>query len=498
MPVRALIPAFFYFKLLSPTSLQKALSCFFQILIMPQEEIHITDMACELGTKIMIRLSSAMTRKLFDSSSRGLSEILSRAAKSCTRPISPSLVRAWRARKRPKPARIPLWVTCELGRIRGLSPDYLERNVIALSFKRGREIVTPKLPLTVDPVFDSVLIHFYGDGNPSNCRFVQLNEERRKLFIRKIEHIFGKLPTKETCNGVNLPKFVFEIYRWKYEVNFQERRVPNPIYRKNWKHKLACIEAFLLDEGTIDGNSVSFRNTDPLFLKDIRELCIAIGYECSKVSKMGHRANKEVLGFYILSESIPKLYEDVAALEKEFPTLHLGTKQLYLKNLVEILTSHGKRFSLTRSILSILENGPQTTYELSCAAKARHSVILNAMKRLESKRIVHRTRKTEQVTVWELSDFYNNMSAKQKRVIDLSRKNKQVLMYLTINGLVTREILAGGLGINRSNLYENLNLLIQLKLIAKEFDSSGTAWYSSIIGPSEVLHVLNNNKGGGD
>jgi len=464
---------------------------------MAQEKISIDDMAHKLGTKLMVRLSWNMTEKLFNSPSGVLSEILStKAAAYRAHSISPSLIRRWRAHIWPRPVRVPLWVICELGKETCLSPE-MGKEVLALSSKRGREILMPKLPISVDPVFDSVLIHFYGDGAPSNHRFIQLNTERRKLFIQKIEHVFGKLTTKETETGVNLPKAVFEVYKWKYEINFQKRRVPKQIYRKNWKHKLACIEAFLLDEGSIDGNSVSFRNTDPLFLKDIRELCVALGYRCSKVSKMGHRTNKEVLGFYILSESIPKLYEDIAALEKEFPTLHLGTKQLYLKNLVEILTTHGKRFSLNRSTLSILEKGPQTIYGLSCTVKARHSVILNMMKRLENRDIVRRTRKTGRATVWELSDSYKNMSAKQKCVIELSRKNKQVLMYLTTNGPATRGILAKRLGIDRSSLYKNLNPLIQLKLIMKKFDGSGTAWYSSLISPSEVLPVLKNNKGGG-
>lgn len=149
--------------------------------------------------------------------------------------------------------------------------------------------------------------------------------------------------------------------------------------------------------------------------------------------------------------------------------------------MVEILTTHDKRLLLNRSILSILEKGPQTIYGLSCAVKARHSVILNAMNRLENLGIVHHTRKTGRVTVWGPSDFYKNISAKQKRVINLSRKNKQVLIYLTTNGPATRRILAR----------------IQLKLIAEEFDGSGAAWYSSLISPSEVLSVPKKNKGGG-
>lgn len=462
---------------------------------MPQEVIHIANVVDGLGAKVMVKLSPAVTRKLFDLPSRKISEIFSKTAESHKHRVSPSQVRIWRTRNK---SRIPLWVLCELGRRRGWSLDHLEKEIIAISFKKGQEILAPNLPIVIDPVFDSILVHFYGDGNPSNCRFTQLNKERRKLFARKVEHVFGRLLSKKTDYGVNLPKLVFELYRWKYKIDFQKRRVPDQIYRKNWKHKLACIEAFLLDEGTIDSNSISLRNTDPLFLSDIRRLCTAIGYKCSKISKMGHRVNKEVLGFYILSESVPHLYKDVTALEKESPVLHLGVKQLHLKHLVEILTSHGKRYSLNRLILSALERNPRTISQLSLVVKARHSVVLKAIKRLECRGIVYCIGKCGRAMVWGPSNFYKYLSAKQKWIIDLPENSRRILMYLVRNGPATRRTLANELYIDCSNLYKNLNPLMQKKLIVKRFDNSGAAWYSSLIDLSEVLSVTLPKNGGGD
>tara|TARA_Y100000310_G_scaffold200493_1_gene200522 strand:- start:4031 stop:5002 length:972 start_codon:yes stop_codon:yes gene_type:complete len=227
------------------------------------------------------------------------------------------------------PKFIPIWVVLELSKFSKLRLKELEKRIISYrSGGNGKIINNPKLPIKVTPEFDSVVIHLFADGyvnnkinTPSYC---QRNEEDRTLFITKLKNIFGNFEGGLVENKVfRFPKSITFILSYYYKISSyktKESTIPKQISNKSKNYKLACILAFILDEGNIRDCICCF-NTNKVLLSQIRSLFQDCGYECNPLRYGSNR-----YWFSMKNRSINKLHEDIIKIQSSYPTCSLGSK----------------------------------------------------------------------------------------------------------------------------------------------------------------------------
>jgi len=234
------------------------------------------------------------------------------------------------------PKYIPLWCVIELSKIAKLELKRIEEHIIGYrSGTRGKIINNPKLPILVTPEFDSIIIHLFGDGyvnnkimTPSYC---QKNEEDRILFIKKLTNTFGSFEGNLQEGKVfRFPKAITRILSRYYNISSymsKDAIIPFDILNKNKNHKLACILAFILDEGGIR-DIISCFSINKNLLSQIRSLFQDCGYKCNII-----RYYNGCYCFTMKNNSVNKLYKDINKLKTLYPTCNLGTKFVKLQNL---------------------------------------------------------------------------------------------------------------------------------------------------------------------
>ena len=237
------------------------------------------------------------------------------------------------------PKFMPVWVIIELSNIAKINLKGTEKNIISYrSGKNGKIVYNPRLPINVTPEFDSIIIHLFADGyvnnkimTPSYC---QKKESDRFLFIKKLNNVFGDFEGNLQEEKVfRFPKAITRILSHHYKIESymsKDAVIPNIILQKNKNHKLACILAFILDEGNIKGviSCFSINNT---LLSQIRGLFQDCGYNCNSIKYGSGRYY-----FCMKNQALNKFYYDINKLNNSYPTCSLGTKferlhKLYLK-----------------------------------------------------------------------------------------------------------------------------------------------------------------------
>ena len=234
------------------------------------------------------------------------------------------------------PKFIPLWAVVELKRHTKIKLEVLEKEIIGYkSGTRGKIISNPKLPIRINPEFDSLIIHLFADGyvnnkisSPSYC---QKNEGDRELFINKLKNSFGDFKGTLVENKViRFPKVITRILSNHYNIPSymsKEAVIPKEILDKNKKYKLACIIAFILDEGNIKDCICCF-STNKIMLSQIRQLFQDCGYECNPI-----RDSSKVSWFGMKNRFVNEFYRDIIKFKELYPNCSLGTKNERLHRL---------------------------------------------------------------------------------------------------------------------------------------------------------------------
>lgn len=283
------------------------------------------------------------------------------------------------------PKLMPLWVVLELSKIVEISSEELHNSIISYrSGGSGGVIITPKLPIKITPELESIIFHIFGDGSAGNFTpsFCQKDETANRQFISKLKNCFGDFDEnipQEFC--IRFPKAITDILSHFYNITSYHSDkivIPKRIYDTNKLSKVACITAFILDEGTIrDVISISSKNK--LFLSNLVELMKSCGYECKEI-----KPHKPSNTFYLnmANGSIEKFYQDYSELIKEFPTCSLANKHDRLTYIVSRRKNKSPIINIDKEILNLLENEKLTTKQVSEKLGFANCTILHHLEKL--------------------------------------------------------------------------------------------------------------------
>ena len=225
-----------------------------------------------------------------------------------------------------------------------------QNNIIAYKTRRGHNFIkNPKIPVEITPIFDMLFAHHIGDGtvvDPKNGRkpyfsYRQYNQKYKKLYVKKIESVFGEIEYKNeyfkepTNTRVYFPVVASELFFNLY--NYDEKgflslttRIPKEIFNKSPEHKLAFLIGIIIDEGNIDSNLVVINMKNKKIIEDLKKICEDLSYP----STLRPRKEEGFYCLYILSNGTKKLYQDYLKLKEKHPEVDLGYKGRKIKEFI--------------------------------------------------------------------------------------------------------------------------------------------------------------------
>ncbi len=263
------------------------------------------------------------------------------------------------------------------------SKEELQRNIISYKTASGINFIeNPILPIKIDPVFHMIFAHNIGDGtviNPKNGRlpyfgYRQFDEFYRIAYVRKLEHVFGKIiypeqyfmkSTRSYAPAV-ISSLFFKYYKFNIE-NFlsDKARIPDFILKSEKDNLLAILIAFIIDEGHVDSTQIVINLKNGLLVVDLKEICDTLAYD-SKVTQAKSEIAKGCVRLHILRKGMKKLYEDYRSINKCYPVINLGWKGDKIKRSFEISSRPIIRTKGNAElILKLLEKEPQSINQLA-------------------------------------------------------------------------------------------------------------------------------------
>lgn len=287
------------------------------------------------------------------------------------------------------PKYMPLWMVIMLMKINSLTLDKLRNKIIAYrSGGSGGIIHSPKLPIDVTPELESIVIHLFCDGQAGNHTpaYFQKSKLNRSAFIKKLKNCFGDFNENVTEDKIQVrfPKAITDILTKYYDINSyfsKKARIPRAMLnRKNTMNKLACLTAFIVDEGYIR-DVVSMCSINKTLLSQIRHMAESCCYICNPL-RFEKQAGIHV--FTISNKSLSKLNTDLLQLYKQFPTCGLHSKQDNFDYLVKRVSQghFRKNTPLAVKLKRDLRGGLKTTTQLAKANFCSHAAINSALKQL--------------------------------------------------------------------------------------------------------------------
>jgi len=289
------------------------------------------------------------------------------------------------------PKFIPLWLVMFLVKENNISLDILHKKVIAYrSGGKGLIINNPILPIKITPELDSIIIHMFCDGcagefTPS---YFQKNKEPFDNFIKKLENCFGQFNKSiyeiKNAYQVKFPKAIMDILSSYYNIKSYmsyESCIPNKILKRNdLEFKLACIVAFIVDEGNIR-DVISLYSVNDKLLLGIRKLIMDCGYNCSKLQ---YNIKSKSYLVSLSTKDVEKLHKDVEKLSKNFPTCDLSFKNERLEFLInrrKIKNPRDKEITI-KVISNLLNNHPLSALDISKKSNYAYCTIIHNLEKL--------------------------------------------------------------------------------------------------------------------
>ena len=312
------------------------------------------------------------------------------------------------------PKFMPLWLVLKLSKLNNIDAGELQKNIISYrSGGSGLMINAPKLPIKVTPELDSIVIHMFGDGAAGDFTpsYTQKNKDSFNNFIKKLESCFGTFEKSiyftQGKHQIKFPKAITDIISDYYVIDSyhsHKARVPVKILKnRNKDAKLACILAFLIDEGGIR-DVISLYSSNFKLLSDIRQLVLDCGYTCSKI-KANNKSN--AFSFNISNKNLKRIYNDIAELSKKFSTCNLSFK----KEQVEFILNrqkikNPKKSKITeKAVLDLLKNNKLTAQQISKLINYAYCTIIHTLERLSKENKVQRNKISNKTYLWELTEF---------------------------------------------------------------------------------------------
>ncbi len=316
--------------------------------------------------------------------------------------------------KKIHPKFMPLSLVLGLAKLNNEKVENLNKNVISYrSGGKGLLINKPVLPIKVTPELDSVVIHLFGDGAAGEFTpsYTQKNKDSFDNFIKKIEDCFGKFEKSiyftQGKYQIKFPKAIPDILSKYYSIDSyksHESKIPKEILeRKDKKFKLACILAFIVDEGNIR-DVISFYSVNKELISGIRQLVLDCDYNCSKI-QFNKKANSYL--FTLSTKDIERFYKDVQELSKEFSTCNLSFKESEIKFIIKRRIKRNPRNSqiTDRFILDTLKNKKYSAQQISKLTGYAYCTIIHHLEKLSKNKKIRGTKTSNKTYIWELTEF---------------------------------------------------------------------------------------------
>lgn len=220
----------------------------------------------------------------------------------------------------------------------------LEQNVWAYRAEAGGIVWNPILPIPVNPVFDSIVIHLFGDGYGGRYGrtghtpfYAQKNALGKGAFLAKVVSTFGRFKVNKIAykkNEVYFPIVIVHVIQDYYKLKSfksSKARIPKQMKEKTKEFKLAMLAAIIVDDGHVVKRraTIVITSKNVPMLKDFKEIASSLGYQMSKITTTETASN-----FRIYAESSREFARDIRWLIKKWPLCGLAQKQARLMSYI--------------------------------------------------------------------------------------------------------------------------------------------------------------------
>ena len=271
-----------------------------------------------------------------------------------------------------------------------LNKNIIQREIEGLVI-RHIKIKNVHFPIRCDPIFASLFINLLGDGglhkrNGTGC-FHYGESESYQLIQEKISHILGETPYQK---GEFVPRvLVFLMMKYFNTKNIATKQsiFPRKLLNTDKFTKLACLTAFINDEGTPTTTFIQIYSSNYNLLTGVRDLSQSLGYKVSKISR------KKDDGTYLFRiNSVNNFFDDYKKLIKKYPEARLISRKERILRILDLIPSRPKRsrketFDL---IIENLKNRERNIYDLCEVTQMTQSGVHKYLKELITSKKIKR------------------------------------------------------------------------------------------------------------
>lgn len=298
---------------------------------------------------------------------------------------------------------VPAWYIFECAIYLKIDLDLIESKIISyLSFRGKIEVYKPKFPISVSPLMTSIVSHILGDGCYANNKFsyYQKKSEHLKRFKDIIEEIFGTYNVIYKKNYYT-PRIFSDIISKEfdiYEYGTFKSQIPDKVFNLSKPHKVAFFSAYLLDEGSVNGN-VCFYSSNMNLINGLIKLGNSLDYQFLRLYSKKPSGNSKICYRLTMNKpSIKKIYDDLTQLYEIYPILHINEKYSKIKNLIDSYKNNGKqriRFETKNIIMDSLKESPKTAIQLVKITQNSLWTVYHHLQKLEKTKIIKKTKRKQ-------------------------------------------------------------------------------------------------------
>jgi hypothetical protein len=239
-----------------------------------------------------------------------------------------------------------------LGQLLGLSPNEIEKSIVAVRFSRNGPLEYIKFPFEIDIYAWRMLCHTAGDGTVKYHRTTRALPEiqwaqkiENQSFMLKLLRRWNPLITN---NGMSIkfPKVLtYAILGSLQVLTFNDLRSEKfaqfvldlPLSFCDWK--VQFLTAFLLDDGSVE-KMVNFSQMNNRKLELIMKLCKQLGYPHS--SYPPKKQSNGIFTFRLRALGVQNFYKDLKKMIQNDPLLGLWHKQQRIESRI---SSYSKKYT---------------------------------------------------------------------------------------------------------------------------------------------------------
>jgi len=277
---------------------------------------------------------------------------------------------------------VPLKIYLKIIEFCDIPKEVLQDNIFAYKTAGGINFIEcPILPIKITPIFDMILAHNISDGTVINSGkgrlpyfgYRQFDKHYRKLYVKKIESVFGKIKFKKNYFNESTrpycPPVLSSLFFKYYNLNVnsflsRSARIPRKVFDNGKDNLLTILIAFIIDEGNIDSTQITIALKNKLLVSDLKKICDFLGYESKITYRLGEYEGYGYLN--ILRNGMKMFYNDYLKMFKKYPVIDLGRKGKQIEDSFKIFSRKIQRIKGNKELmLNILKKEQLSVNQLA-------------------------------------------------------------------------------------------------------------------------------------